>query len=202
MGFPISSPRLQTLEKSIRLFALLLILSVPLKAEEPPSSYPSPSTPAVSLEELERLNRRTTLLQWHQGLGLITLALLTGQVIVGSSLLNKAEAGEFGESFDSLRRTHLLLGVSSFLTYAGAASLALLAPGIDRSGAFDTLTIHKTLALVHGTGMILTPALGIYISQNRERLGDRYLTYLRAHQIAGITTWATLLGAFVVITLE
>lgn len=186
-------------------FAFLLLLRLlapfPLQAEEEDPYLRRVPAPQA-LTESERLERRHTMLQWHQGLALTSLALLTAQVIVGFNLFEKAQRGEFGESFDTLRTTHLTLGLTTFATYTGAASLALLAPGIDRTGAFDTLTIHKSLALVHGTGMLLTPAFGIYLSQNREKLGDRYLTYARYHQIAGITTWAALLGAFLVITLE
>lgn len=188
------------------LVSLLLLAPKPyLLGEEPPLAddpYLLPVTTPEQKEESERLERRGTMLRWHQGLGLTTLGLLTAQVIVGYSLLSHAEEGAFGESFDRLRTAHLILGVSSFVTYLSAASLALLAPGIDRTGAFDTLTIHKSLAFVHGTGMILTPTFGFYLSKNRDRLGERYLPLARTHQIAGITTWAALFGAFLVITLK
>jgi hypothetical protein len=59
----------------------------------------------------------------------------------------------------------------------------------------STTTLHKTLAWIHFTGMILTPILGSMISK---RGTDSQVAHF--HQISAYTTTAALAASLIVIT--
>ena len=165
-----------------------------LSAEEAYDPYLEPVVPQESPDR-DRMARRRTMLQWHQGLGLAALGLTTAQVVLGQMLMNRQEAGFFDDRTQQLGDAHRNLAIASVTTYGASALLALTAPGIERDGPVDSVTIHKSLAVVHGLGMVLTPVLGFY-----ERSQDEPSDVLRTtHKIAGYTTLAALWGAAIVI---
>lgn len=171
--------------------------------------------PVKSVEtdtEAERLKTRRTFLKVHQAAGLTSLGLLIGQVVVGQMLINKRDNNEIDDSYEQLKDVHLALGISTFTAYAIAAGAAISAPKVDRTDAWDTVTAHKGLALVHGAGMMITPFLGLYNKNQADKLAkkqnstqadyDRIERLQNIHQYTGYTTAAALAGAFITITLR
>jgi hypothetical protein len=158
-------------------------------------------------QETERLHTRRTYLKVHQAAGITSLALLIAQVSLGQYLLNEKRSGNISDSYESLREKHKYLSFATFGVYSVAAGAALLAPKIDREGAYDTLTVHKSLAIIHGTGMLLTPLLGYYQVGQVDKIktqqdADRVRTLNTVHQVIGYTTAAALAGAMLVIVIQ
>lgn len=186
------------------------VLAPQTEAEFDPFLQPVKS--AATESEAERLKTRRTALKVHQAAGLTSLGLLIGQVVVGQMLMNKRDANEIDDSYEQLKDIHLALGISTFTAYSVAAGAAIAAPKVDRTGAWDTVTAHKGLALVHGAGMMITPFLGFYNKNQADKLAkkqnstqadfDRIERLQNIHQYTGYTTAAALAGAFVTITLR
>ncbi len=165
-----------------------------------------PVVDVKAVNEAERLADRRSYLKFHQAAGLTTLAMLTGQVILGQYLMNERQAGNLGEDYDRLQSAHLGLGIATFTVYSAAAISQLLAPKIEeREGEFSTVTVHKALALIHGTGMLVTPFMGWYMTEQRENAQtlkdfERIDRLNTIHQATGYATLGALAGAALVIT--
>lgn len=128
---------------------------------------------------------RRTMLTLHQIGGYTTLASMIATCYVGQMIINGHE------SYEDIK---VPLAWTSVGLYFTTASLALLTPPpIIRREGFSSLTVHKGLAWVHFTGMIITPILGTFIEDERK---------VRIfHQVSGYTTTAALAGAMISITL-
>lgn len=148
--------------------------------------------PATRQRELEI---RRAMLQWHQRLGLVTLAALTTQVILGEVL-----ASDRARYYQRLQPIHRTLGYATFGLYLTTASLSLGAPPARRyTPGFSSVKLHRALALVHFTGMMLQPWLGRHL-----RLAptpDSYERRLRTHRWVGRITLGAYFAAFLSITL-
>jgi hypothetical protein len=113
-------------------------------------------------QEQARLDRRTHMLKVHQKLGLITTAPMLATVITGTF------AG--GRSTSSTNRDlHLGLGSLTAGMYFTAAYFAIAAPRIQGTQTRGPIRLHKTLAWIHGPGMVLTPILGALAYQQKSR---------------------------------
>ncbi len=154
--------------------------------------------------EIEALSARRSQLKWHQGFGLAALGLTTAQVVLGQVLLNRQNDFLFDSTSDTIKNVHLGLGIASFLTYGTAAALAFTAPEVEGEGDEGSLVLHKSLAVVHGIGMLVSPFLGLYISDQSTSSdptldADQLQTLRTVHQVTGYTTVAALFGAALVI---
>ena len=183
------------------------------EAEPEFDPYLQPVKNAQAASEAEQLQTRRTYLKVHQAAGLTALGLLVGQVVVGQMMMNKRELNEFDDEYENLKDAHLALGIATFSAYSVAGGAAILAPKVvDRTGVWDTVSVHKGFALIHGTGMILTPLLGIYNARERDRLAkdpkatledwDRLDERQDIHQFTGYTTAVALPGAMLSVTLR
>jgi Carboxypeptidase regulatory-like domain len=133
------------------------------------------------------LDRRSHMLKIHQTLGLITLAPLIATVVTGPGA--KGHHGAPGSPAG--RNLHAALGITTAGFYFTAASFAIRAPkppGIPTRGP---IRVHKALAWVHGTGMILTPILGA-IAYSQLSNGERIHGIAKLHSDVA---WVTL-GAY------
>src|SRR5262249_4506316 len=120
------------------------------------------------------------MLQMHQRLGLITAAPLVATLI--------SSGGAGGRSTSSASRDlHAALGSLTLGMYAWTASYAIRAPKIKGTPRRGPIRLHKTLAWAHGTGMILTPALGIMAFDQKSK-GERVHGIASAH---GAVAWTT-----------
>jgi|GEM_PF-877722 hypothetical protein len=123
------------------------------------------------------MRRRASLLRTHRAFGIAAWSSLLVTEALGTILaINRptwfgdgacaSDPSAFGCGSGTMGALHL---ASSFLTtglYATAGILAIAAPDPDSASVGDdqassTLRLHKTLAWVHGAGMILMPILGI-----------------------------------------
>jgi uncharacterized membrane protein len=128
---------------------------------------------------------RRTMLTLHQVGGYVTLASMIATAFAGQMIINGHE------SYEDIKAPLAWTTVGLYFT---TASLALLTPPpVIRREGFSSLTIHKSLAWVHFTGMIITPILGTFIEdEHKVRI---------FHQTSGYITTAAFAGAMLSITL-
>jgi Carboxypeptidase regulatory-like domain len=134
----------------------------------------------------KRLDRRTHMLKIHQTLGMITAVPMVASLITAGGA--KSHRGRPGSV--SGRRLHATLGGVTAGLYATTAMFAILAPKIPGTETRGQIRLHKTLAWIHGTGMILTPILGV-MAYRQESRGERVHGIASAHgAVAAITAGA------------
>ncbi|HEY6344159.1 MAG TPA: carboxypeptidase-like regulatory domain-containing protein [Bryobacteraceae bacterium] len=141
--------------------------------------FPTSQTSGNAADQA-RLDRRTHMLQMHQRLGLITAGALA------ATLISSGGAGGRSTS-SSTRDLHAALGSMTAGLYFWTASYAIRAPRIQGTPTRGPIRVHKALAWVHGTGMILTPALGIMAFDQKNK-GERVHGLASAHGPVGWTT--------------
>jgi hypothetical protein len=109
----------------------------------------APLTEAVRTQEMKV---RRNMLVAHQVIGFATLGGMVAQAIVGSKLYDK------NYNVLSLHK-NIATGVN--IGYFGTAGMALFTPPplISRKQGVNSIKIHKTLAYLHFSGMILTNIL-------------------------------------------
>jgi hypothetical protein len=123
-------------------------------------------------QEQARLDRRTHMLKIHQKLGLITTAPMLATVITGTFAGGKVTSS-------TNRDLHVGLGSLTAGMYFTTAYFAIAAPKVKGTKTRGPIRLHKTLAWIHGPGMVLTPILGAMAYQQKSR-GER------VHGIAGL----------------
>jgi len=133
-------------------------------------------------DEQARLDKRTRMLKIHQKMGLITAVPLAATIISGFG------AGGHKTS-SSTRDLHAALGSSTVGLYFTTAYFAIRAPKISGTETRGPIRVHKALAWVHGTGMILTPILGAMAFQQKSR-GEHIHGIAQAHGPVAIITGA------------
>lgn len=155
-----------------------------------PASGPSlsdlgfgPAQTQGSAGEQARLDKRSQMLRMHQRLGLITLAPLVATLVTanGAKLRHGTVEG---------RDLHAALGATTAGLYFTTASFAILAPKIPDTHAHGPIRVHKALAWIHGSGMVLLPILGV-MAYNQVSNGQKVHGIAQAHApVAWVTTAA------------
>jgi len=127
---------------------------------------------------------RRTMLKLHQVGGFVTLAGMIAQGIVGAKLYNHPTS--------QLKDTHESLAGFVNISYFSTAFLSFTAPPplVNRKG-MSSIKIHKGLAMVHFTGMILTNVLANQLEGN-----PNLKPY---HRAAAYSTFAAFAAATIVI---
>jgi hypothetical protein len=115
--------------------------------------------------EQARLDKRTHMLKIHQKMGLITAGPMLATIITGFGAGGKRTSS-------GSRDLHVGLGSATAGLYFTTAYFAIFAPKISGTPTRGPIRVHKTLAWIHGTGMILTPILGYMAFQQKSR-GER-----------------------------
>jgi hypothetical protein len=133
-----------------------------------------------SAQEQARLDRRSHMLKIHQRLGLITIAPLAATLIVSNQAAGR-------NSTATGRQLHATLGGVTAGLYFTTAYCAVFAPKIAGAQTRGPIRVHKTLAWVHGAGMILTPVLGALAYDQRSR-GEKVHGIASAHGVVAATT--------------
>lgn len=145
-----------------------------------------PLTPESRKNEL---SVRRGMLTVHQVGGLVTLALMGTAVYFGQMTMDNPESRSY-------RQSHSTFVTSTIISYSLTGALSILSPPpLLRRDEVSTTSIHKTLAWVHATGMILTPILGASLKRSMS-----YSQSARFHQISAYITTATFAAAMIVIT--
>lgn len=154
----------------------------------------SPSQAQGSAQDQARLDRRTHMLMMHQRLGLITTAPLLATLITSGGAAGK-------HSSATGRDVHGALGIVTAGMYFTTASYAIRAPRIPGAATRGPIRLHKTLAWVHGTGMILTPILGAMAYDQRGK-GEKVHGIASAHSAAAWVTGVAYGAAILSVSLK
>jgi hypothetical protein len=150
-----------------------------------------------STKEQALLDKRSHMLQIHQKLGLITavpmaVALFTGPGAKGHHGLPGSPGG---------RNLHATLGGITAGLYIATAYYAIRAPKIQGTEPRGLIRLHRALAWVHGTGMIITPILGA-IAYSQLSNNERIHGVARYHSVAAGTTFAAYMAALLSVSLK
>ncbi len=140
----------------------------------------TPSQTKGNAREQALLDRRSHMLKIHQRLGLITIAPL------GATLITSAFAGGRQTSRTS-RDLHAALGTATVGMYFTTAYFAIRAPKIPGTKTRGPIRLHKSLAWIHGPGMVLTPILGEIAFAQKSR-GERVHGIASLHGPVAIAT--------------
>ncbi len=142
------------------------------------------------------LSLRRTMLTVHQIGGIVTLGSMIATAVYGQLTLN---------GYSSLGETHKTLAAITIGSYFTTAAMSLLSPPpMIRRNQWNTISIHKGLAIIHFTGMVLTPLLANNIADN-ERSGGKTNLQINhdkalVHQISGYITTVAFASALAVVT--
>ena len=142
--------------------------------------------PKLNEESREKeLKIRRNFLKIHQAVGLITLAGMIAQGIVGAKL--------YSNYSDDLKSFHTGLATGINFAYGTTAFMAFAAPPplVSRKGS-SSAKWHKYLGYIHLTGMIATNILSHQAAQNPD--------YKPYHRAAAYTTFAAFAASIVVFT--
>jgi len=132
----------------------------------------------------KELSLRRNMLTAHQIGGFFTLASMIATAYCGQMIVN----GETG--YEDAKSVLAWTTVTAYFTTAGLSLLT--PPPVVRRSDWNSVSTHKALALVHFTGMILTPLLGTMIEDDHD--------VQTLHQISGYATTVAFAGAMLVIT--
>lgn len=133
-------------------------------------------------EEQARLDKRTHMLKIHQKMGLITTGPLAATIILGFGAGGK-------KTSSTTRDFHAGLGSATAGLYFTTAYFAIRAPKIHGTETRGPIKLHKTLAWIHGPGMVLTPILGA-IAFNQKSKGEKVHGIASLHGPVAIVTGA------------
>jgi hypothetical protein len=145
-------------------------------------------------QDQARLDRRAHMLKMHQRYGLITLAPMIA-TIAASGLASGRHSTATG------RDIHGGLGAVTGDLYFMTAYYAIRAPRVPGTATRGQIRLHKTLAWIHGPGMILTPILGA-MAYSQESNGQRVHGIAKAHGAVATVTYVAFGLAVASVTLK
>jgi len=154
----------------------------------------SPEQTQANPKEQALLDKRTRMLRIHQRMGLITtIPLIT-------TLALSVNAG--GKSTSNADRTaHLVMGAITGDLYGITAYYAIRAPRIKGTKTKGPIKFHKTMAWIHGPGMILTPILGA-LAYDQKSNGEKVHGIASAHGPVAIVTAGAFGAALLSVSLK
>ena len=160
----------------------------------PKEAAPDAAAQAKLEEELEK---RRTMLHYHQMAGFAVLGTMTATVVLGQ--LDYSDKYGGGGDKGTYHLWHRWFGFGTAAVFAGTASLAVFAPvPIEKKVRWDTATIHKVSMAVAAAGMAAQIVLGI-VTAAKEGQGSQR-DYALAHQIIGYGTAAAVYTGFAALT--
>jgi Carboxypeptidase regulatory-like domain len=154
----------------------------------------NPSLTQSNPEEQARLDRRTRMLKIHQKMGLITAGPLAATIITGFGAGGKRTSS-------GTRDFHAALGSATAGLYFTTAYFAICAPKIEGTHTRGPIRVHKTLAWIHGPGMILTPILGAMAFDQKSK-GEKIHGIARLHGPVAIVTGAAFGAALLSVSVK
>lgn len=126
------------------------------------------------------LERRSTMLKWHQWLGIAALIPMATDYFLGD---------DAGHNSDT-RNWHMGLGIATTTLYASAALFAIFAPKPDGVKDTGSTKIHRWLSFIHLPLMIIVPLLG-NAARSQIDDGQRVSGVASLHGAAATTLLAT-----------
>ncbi len=190
-----------------------------------PRFYNQISTPITGGEskdlqkERERVELRRSLLDWHQGLGLLTWGFWLATNIVGEQALSnlKREYEPYANYLlisdpqknlplytalmksspwdsESSGSSHAALAGTTFTLYAITAGLAFFSPSksLEREPGLNTIFTHKAMIWIHLPAMLALPFIGERISKE----GPSAANEMRAVGWAGFSAFSVSIAVF------
>jgi len=172
---------------------VLLAQGNPQNQTRPPATNPQaptvgdlgfpPEQTQGSAQNQALLDKRSHMLKMHQRLGLITTIPLAATLLTGGLAGGKATSS-------SGRDLHAALGGVTTALYFTTAYYSIFAPRVAGTTTRGPIRWHKTLAWIHGPGMILTPILGVMAYDQKSR-GEKVHGLASAHgAVASVTAVA------------
>jgi hypothetical protein len=153
---------------------------------------------AGNAQEQATLDRRSQMLKIHQRLGLVTAATMLASILTsGGAKIGRRET----TTNPTGRDIHATLGTINTGMYATTAYFAIRAPKIPGTETRGHIRLHKALAWIHGSGMVLTPALGA-IADHQERQGQRVHGLASFHSQMAVATFAAYVGAMLSVSIK
>jgi hypothetical protein len=161
---------------------------------QPTPPGPNPGAPSVgdlgfpadqtqgNAQDQARLNKRSHMLKIHQRLGLITTVPLIATLFTGGLAGGKSTSS-------TSRDLHATLGSVTAGLYFTTAYFSIFAPRVPGTVTRGPIRLHKTLAWIHGPGMILTPILGAIAFDQKSR-GEKVHGIASAHGAVAVVTAA------------
>lgn len=152
--------------------------------------------PLTEDSRLNELSLRRGLLTAHEIGGFVTLGAMMTTVVFGQLRVN-------GDA--TMARPHKNWAKATIVSYFLTASMSLLSPPpMVRRSSWSSISIHKGLAFIHFSGMILTPLLAEGIAMEERRSGadpDRIdRDKAKVHLVSGYLTTVAFASALMVIT--
>lgn len=144
--------------------------------------------------EQARLDKRTRMLKIHQKMGLITAVPLAATIISGFGAGGKRTSS-------GTRDLHVVLGSATAGLYFTTAYFAVFAPKIHGTETRGPIRVHKTLAWIHGPGMILTPILGAMAFEQKSK-GEHVHGLASLHGPVAIVTGAAFGAALLSVSVK
>ena len=144
---------------------------------------------------IKELEIRREMLQLHQKIALFTLGCMIYQYNSGISMKGRS----YSDFTEQERQKHMKLGYVTFGSYMSAASLSIFSPPgmkYTKKTKLSSMKIHRYLATIHFTGMMLQPYIGYQasIAGLENRVSDRK-DLLKYHDVIGsITTFSYILS--------
>jgi len=163
----------------------------------PPERAPDEATKQRDLELMHDLQRRRTMLRYHQIGGYATLATVTAAVVLGQ--LNYLDKYAGGGDTGKWVTPHAIAAFTAAGVFTATGLLAVLAPSpLEKPARIDTATLHKIAMAVATAGLVAQVVLGPITASKEGQVSQR--DYALAHQIIGYTTLAATYTGFFVLT--
>jgi len=147
------------------LLTLFFFFSTPLVAADKPLTLddlgvqPMAGANAALQKDLET---RSTMLKWHQWVGIAAIVPMVGTYVLGTQAQSSADT----------RNLHMAMGVSAAALYFTSASFAIFAPKPDGIKDTGSTKWHRYLSYVHLPLMIAVPILG-NMARSQAENGER-----------------------------
>ncbi len=154
------------------------------------------ASPLTAESRRSELGIRRSMLTAHQLSGFVTFGLMAASCYYGQRVID-------GHHFESEK--HSTIVKYAVGSYALTAALSVFSPPpLIRREENSTTTLHKTLAWIHFSGMVLTPIIGYSVWRIHGSPTGPVLqqnnSLARFHQVSAYVTTATLGAALVVMT--
>jgi len=182
-------------------------------AAPPPASAPAapPAAPAQSLSLSDLgfssaqqqsdaarqalLDKRSHMLKIHQRLGLLTTIPMAATLLSSAAAPCEHNCNGNSAGMDF----HAALGTVTVGMYAATAYFAIRAPEVPGDKPRGAIRIHRYLAPVHMTGMVLTPILGA-MAFNQQNNGQKVTGIASAHGAVATTTFVAYAASIVAVS--
>jgi len=149
----------------------------------------------LTLEKRQReLKVRRTMLITHQIMGFATLGGMVGQGFVGAHLYKLSNSlPENDLQRDKIKSTHEMLAGAVDVGYFATAALSLFAPPkmFNERKGYSSIKIHKALAVIHLSSMVLTNILADLTEENN--------VMKKYHRAAAYTAFGSFAAAMIII---